>query len=328
MSSHREPLEAGYWTLHNHLVVEFLAPYSILSALQQRITLAFNQPAAHVEIYSLRWSPDEFEKLNRFYQDVPLSDYASMYSIVGQHELFRGRNYFHSMDVSAKTGYFYYFDSENNSYLLNHYPFLTLAGRLLNTAGFAPIHAAVIGYGSTGIIMPGESLTGKSTTSLSWTLGGGWYTSEDFVFLNPGHYSSAYGFYKGIKIRSGALKLFQEQGYSNQFQTGLIPIDEDRHIVMHPDYTQHAFRKAADLKAVWLIKTGFEENKISPVSPLEAHRNLMSSLKFSKFYHLNLRTVNQVIKSVSRSLPCFEVQLTSNLRQNTDYLTKLIKELE
>ena len=191
-----------------------------------------------------------------------------------------------------------------------------------------PIHAAVIGYGNNGIILPGESLTGKSTTSLSWTIGGGWYTSEDFVFLNENHSSVAYGFYKGIKIRSGALKLFKDQDLTNQIRTGLIPIDEDRHIVLQPDFNKQAFRPSAHLKAIWLIKTGFEKNDISPASPLEAHRNLISSLKFSKFYHLNLYTSNQVIKSVCRSLPCFEVHLTSNLRQNNTFFKKLIKEFE
>jgi len=328
MSSPQDPLEAGYWTLHDHLVVEFIAPGPILSELQQRITLDFNKPAGNVDIYSLHWSPEEFEKLNAFYHDYQLGDEASMFSIREHQELFRGRNYFHSMDLSAKNGYFYYTETENNSYLLNHYPFITLAGRLLNPAGFAPIHAAVIGYNETGIILPGESLTGKSTTSLSWTLDGGWYTSEDFVFLNQNQCSRAYGYFKGIKIRSGALGLFQDQGLTKELETGLIPIDDDRHIVMHPEYTSKAFRASAELKAIWLIKTGSDKNSASPVAPLEAHRNLMSSLKFSKFYHLNLRTVNQVIKTVSRSLPCFEVQLTSNLRQNNAFLAKLIMEFE
>ncbi len=328
MSSPQNPLEAGYWTLHDHLVVEFIAPGPILSELQQRITLDFNKPAGNVEIYSLHWSPEEFEKLNAFYHDYPLADDASMFSILEHRELFRGKNYFHSMELSTKKGYFYYTETENNSYLLNHYPFITLAGRLLNPEGFAPIHAAVIGYGNTGIILPGESLTGKSTTSLAWTIGGGWYTSEDFVFLNENHSSVAYGFFKGIKIRSGALKLFRDQGLSKNLETGLIPIDEDRHIVMHPDFNKQAFRPLAHLKAIWLIKTGFEKNDVSPASPLEAHRNLISSLKFSKFYNLNLFTSNQVIKSVCRSLPCFEVHLTSNLRQNNAFLAKLIKEFE
>lgn len=328
MSSLQYPLEVAYWTLHERLTVEFHAPCSILSELQQRITLDLNGPPGDAEVYSMYWSRDEFEKLSTFYQDSPLADHASMFSIVDEQELFMGKNYFHSMDLSARKGYFYYFDIENNSYLLNHYPFITLAGRLINSGGFAPIHAAVIGYGNAGIILPGESLTGKSTTSLSWTIGGGWYTSEDFVFLNENHSSVAYGFYKGIKIRSGALKLFQDQDLTNQIRTGLIPIDEDRHIVLQPDFNKQAFRPSAHLKAIWLIKTGFEKNDVSPASSLEAHRNLISSLKFSKFYHLNLYTSNQVIKSVCRSLPCFEVHLTSNLRQNNTFFKKLIKEFE
>lgn len=328
MSLPQAPLEVGYWRLHDQLVVEFIAPGSILSELQQRITLDLKKPAGNFEIYSLQWSPDEFEKLNTFYQGYPLGDEASMFSIVDHHELFMGRNYFHSMDLSAKNGFFYYTETENNSYLLNHYPFITLAGRFLNPGGFAPIHAAVLGYNDTGIILPGESLTGKSTTSLAWTLAGGWYTSEDFVFLNQNQCSRAYGYFKGIKIRSGALGLFRDQGLLKELEDGLIPIDEDRHILMDTKHTQQAFRASAELKAIWLIRTGSDKNNISPVSLIEAHRNLISSLKFSKFYRLNLRTANQVIKTVSRSLPSFEVQLTSNLRQNNAFLAELIKEFE
>jgi hypothetical protein len=114
-------------------------------------------------------------------------------------------------------------DAEEIPYWERSFPFRQILSWWFGPLALQPVHAACVAWGDQGILMPGISGSGKSTTSLKLSLLGFDLLGDDYVLLDTTREPKVWSLFRSAKLSDGSLKLLPELGgHARRYR----PLDE------------------------------------------------------------------------------------------------------
>jgi hypothetical protein len=311
------------WKLLDDLHISISGPEYVIQALGKRINLSFEGDSSLNYDLQIVWNSALFDTLKQHFWKEDLEPETLVeYRDLEKH-MFLGISHYELLNINTGVLEFY---AQNEVFKLHNqysYSFFRWIGRLLNGRGFAPIHAAAIGYMDSYVLIPGKATAGKSTTTATWMMHKGDYLSDDFVFLSG---NSAMGYYRGINLRYSALSLFRNTIPDLFQQAKLTAVNEEK-IFLHdpPNETNH--KTAGRLSAIWCPEIGYSEPHLKEISKSYAYNSLLSSIQLTKEFQLDLRLCHHMIKSLVNELPSYAICLTSDISKNFKFMNGAINKL-
>lgn len=309
-----------YWPLPDQLQLAICAPEPVVQQLAYSLVLQDQPSEWATQTIWLYWSEEAYRHYALTYWQAQYAPADVVWWEQGSSWLTGGDGYVLSYSASNRTAQFFAVPERLDDMYTFSYPLLSLLTYLLNQQGFVPFHASVIGRQNQFVLLPGKQHTGKSTTALSWVLGGGQFLTDDFCFLKPDNPTQVYGFYPTFRIREEALPIIGHQlpleqcwqkNQSKYFFSTLI--HRPGHFVPH-----------ASLKAIYCLRLQAGAPSSRPVPSQVGFEYLASSLAFAAQYRANTRLCLQGIKKLIRELPVIEVSLSRSVEANVAFLDQLI----
>jgi hypothetical protein len=118
-----------------------------------------------------------------------------------------------------KSAVYWIDDAEEIPYWERSFPFRQILSWWLEPLAFQPVHAACVAWGDRGILMPGISGSGKSTTSLKLSLSGFDLLGDDYVLLDTTREPKVWSLYRSAKLSDRSLTLLPElDGYARRYR--------------------------------------------------------------------------------------------------------------
>lgn len=304
------------WQLLEDLIIFISAPEYVIQALGERINLSFGGDDRIAYTLQIVWNSARFDTLKQHFWNGNLRPECIVEYKDSAKHLFLGANHYELLNTDTGILEFYSQNEVNKLHNQYAYPFLRWIGRLLNTRGVAPIHAAAIGDKELFVLIPGKATAGKSTTTATWMIQGGDYLSDDFVFLSG---KSAYGYYHGINLRYSALSLFAETLPDLFLKAKTSPVNEEKFFLYDP-HNKKYHKTEGIPSAIWCPEIGYSTPHLKKISASAAYNSLLSSIQMNKEYQFDLRLCHQHIKSLVNELPAYAICLTENVFENFKFM--------
>lgn len=229
---------------------------------------------------------------------------------------------FSFLDLSTSRGYFCVPDAMALRESLLAAPVRSVISWWLQTKGYIPLHAGVIGEGGVGLALCGHSGVGKSTTSLACAEAGMEIAGDDYCLVGT---------------REGELRAYSLFSSGKIYDRHLSDLPAVQAVVINPARPEQekaisyltespAFRMVASLSLraiVVLVGKGGKQPQIRPISPRRALLLLAPStlLGFPGTGQANMTS----LRAMTESLPCFELELAANLHSNPSKLRELLQ---
>jgi hypothetical protein len=311
------------WKLLDDLIISISGPEYVIEALGERIDLSIESNDSLTYTLQIIWNPARFDSLKQHFWKENLGPDCLVEFSNSEKHLFLGMSHYELLNIDTGILEFYSENEVNKLHNQYSYPFLRWIGRLLNTRGFAPIHAAAIGDKGRYVLIPGKATAGKSTTTATWMIHRGDYLSDDFVFLSG---YSANGYYRGINLRHGSLSLFKDTIPDLFQKTRLSPVNEEK-VFLHDSFEEKNHKTGGIPSAIWCPEIGYSEPHFKEVSKSYAYNSLLSSIQFNKEFQFDLRLCNKVIKSLVNELPAFAICLTPDISKNFRFMQEALYQM-
>jgi hypothetical protein len=138
--------------------------------------------------------------------------------------------------------------------------------------GLQLVHAAVVGYGGRGALIPGRGGSGKSSTAVACLAHGMQFVGDDYVALALDPEPRAYCLYGTAKLHPHSLEAFPELARSCRAETG-PGFDK---IILFPE-GRYREQFASSLPLACVLKpvvTGGPETSLGPASAIDIERAL------------------------------------------------------
>jgi hypothetical protein len=155
-------------------------------------------------------------------------------------------------------------------------PFVVMLTVWYSDQGVQVLHAGLIARGGAGVLIPGESGTGKSTTSLAAIAHGLEFLGDDFVGLEPAGDGSFRGhslFGTACLTRTGLDRFSDVQRHAVEDR---FP-EEEKPILFVAEIYPERLRASVPIHAVALLRIGAESTMIRPAGRGEALRQFAAS---------------------------------------------------
>jgi hypothetical protein len=311
------------WQLLEDLIISISGPEYVIQALGERIDLSFGGDDRMTYTLKIVWNPARFDILKQHFWKENLGPECLVEYSNSEKHLFLGVSHYELLNIDTGILEFYTENEVNKLHNQYSYPFLRWIGRLLNSRGFAPIHAAAIGDMGSYVLVPGKATAGKSTTTATWMIHKGDYLSDDFVFLSG---NSAHGYYRGINLRHSSLSLFKDTIPDLFQKTRLSPVNEEK-IFMHDSPKEKKHKTGGNPSAIWCPEIGYSQPHFREVSKSYAYNSLLSSIQFNKEFQFDLRLCHQTIKSLVNELPAFAICLTADISENFRFMQEALRQI-
>jgi hypothetical protein len=173
------------------------------------------------------------------------------------------------------------------------------------------VHAAAVGYGGRGVLLPGRGGSGKSSTSLTCLIEGLDFISDDYLALALDPEPRAYRLYSTAKLAPESLRLYPELAARCRavHQAGF-----DKVVLFLEDGFREQLRESMPLQLVLKPQiSGQRDTMLGPAEPLEIERALASET-LVHLPHAGSQTV-EVLDRVAHELPCASVRLGTDRTQ-------------
>lgn len=308
------------WHLLDDLKISITGPEFIIQALEDRIDLSFERNSNLSYDLEIVWNPNLFYALKKHFWKEDLGPECLVEYRNSEKHLFLGISHYELLNIDTGVLEFYTQYEAHKLHNQYSYPFLRWVGKLLNSRGFAPIHAASIGYLGSYVLIPGKATAGKSTTTATWMIHNGDYLSDDFIFISG---NLAKGYYRGVNLRHSSLPLFKDHG-TDFFQERKLSLVNEEKIFLHDPPNDRIHQTGGLPTAIWCPEIGHKQPHLKEVSKSYAYNSLLSSIQLNKDFHLDLRLCHQVIKSLVNELPSFAICLSSNISENFKFMQKVL----
>lgn len=214
----------------------------------------------------------------------------------------------HLFDTERKIGLYWIYDWNQLPWWVGGSPLQHLLHWWMKSNGFQLTHAAVVGYPSSSVLLAGKSGSGKSTTALACLAKGIQFISEDYCLLSNTH---AYSVYNSAKLVDQTLSWFP---HLKSHVSNLQRATGEKAFLYHYEFQPEKILLSAPLNAIVSLKMGSgRESRLAPVPLMEA----MGALSVSTMWqltHTGPSTFNH-LKQVAQSLPCYRLELGSDLDQ-------------
>jgi len=227
------------------------------------------------------------------------------------------------LDPVASQGFFCVPDAAGLSEAARAAPMRSVITWWLQTKGLIPLHAGVVGE-VFGLAMCGHSGVGKSTTSLMCAEAGFEFVSDDYCFVRSDQdHVEAFSVFGSGKVYPRHLP---DLPTVSEFAVADHGVGEEKAICYLTESS--AFKVVPNLSIgaiVILAGKGAERPLIRPISPLKALLHLAPStlLGFPGATQANLTA----LRAITERLPCFEMELASDVHANPLALRALLQSL-
>jgi len=167
------------------------------------------------------------------------------------------------------------------------------------------VHAAAVGYGGRGVLIPGRGGSGKSSTSLACLLAGLDFLGYDYLALALDPQPRIYRLYSTAKLDPRTLTQYPElqTRCHTVYQPGF-----DKVVLFLEDQYRGQLRESLPLELVLKPRiSGVPETTLGPVKPLEIERALASET-LVHLPHAGIRTL-EFLHRVSHEVPRAAIHL-------------------
>ncbi len=311
------------WQLLADLIISISGPEYVIQALGERIDLSFGGDDRMTYTLQIVWNPARFDTLKQHFWNENLRPECIVEFKDSEKHLFLGSTHYELLNIDTGILEFYSHNEVNKLHNQYSYPFLRWIGRLLNSRGFAPIHAAAIGDKGLFVLIPGKATAGKSTTTATWMIHGMDYLSDDFVFLSG---KLAHGYYRGINLRKSALSLFAETLPDLFLRDKTSPVNEEK-VFLYDNHSKSHHKTQGIPSAIWYPEIGYSKPHLRKISASAAYNSLLSSIQLNKEYQFDLRLCHQTIKSLVHELPAFAICLTADISENFRFMQEALRQI-
>ncbi len=184
------------------------------------------------------------------------------------------------------------------------------------------VHAGAMAKGETGLLIPGKSGSGKSTSCLNLLRAGYSYLGDDYVWLELGKNLQVFSLYQTAKIEPDNL----HQRFSDwiPFLKNREDYAQQKAIFHVNDVAPGAGIPLAAIKAILLPRVAHQEHtRFAPISPAQA----LMAMAPTTLHHLphNRQESYGKLRGVSAALPAYDWQLGSNVNQFVASLDHLLE---
>lgn len=155
-------------------------------------------------------------------------------------------------------------------------PLLLMLGIWYHDRGIRLLHAGLIASNGQAVVLPGESGTGKSTTSIAAVSGGLAFLGDDFIGIEP----TEDGRFIGHSVYSTACIVRENLGRFPQLQAHAVEAEsdvEEKPILFLSEVFPDRIPRTAPITAVALLRIGYEKTRVVPARPVEAMRAFAAS---------------------------------------------------
>jgi len=167
------------------------------------------------------------------------------------------------------------------------------------------VHAAAVGHGGHGVLIPGRGGSGKSSTSLACLLAGFDFLGDDYLALALDPQPRIYRLYSTAKLDPRTLTEYPDlqRRCHTVYQPGF-----DKVVLFLEDQFREQLRDSLPLELVLKPRfSGVPETTLGPVEPIEIERALASET-LVHLPHVGIHTL-EFLNRVSRQVPPAAIHL-------------------
>jgi hypothetical protein len=190
-------------------------------------------------------------------------------------------------------------------------PFVVLLSIWYHDRGVQVLHAGLIARDGAGVLVPGESGTGKSTTSLASVSQGLDYLGDDFVGLEP----AGDGRFLGHSLFNTACLARKNLSQFPEIQPHAVEDsfpEEEKPILFLSEIYPERLRATVPIHAVVLLRIRHERTEIRPARRSEALRQFAASTLHTVVPRPGRDALEKIAALVER-VPAYWLQLGPDL---------------
>ncbi len=225
------------------------------------------------------------------------------------------------MDTRQDLAIYWLHDAEALPYYEKGYPFTTILNWWMENQELQCVHAAAVGTAGGGVLLPGKSGSGKSTTALTCLNSALSYVSDDTCVVTGCPQPYAYSLYNTAKLVS-------EEDIArlpHLAATVINPnrIDGEKAMILVNRHYPEKIVKGFPIKAVLtLLVTGKPETKLRPATAGTALKALAPStiMQLPGAGQKALRLISMLLRQV----PCYVLELGTDLPRIPEVIADLL----
>ncbi len=229
------------------------------------------------------------------------------------------------MDMKQNLAIYWLRDAAKLPYYEKGYPFTTILNWWMENLDLQCVHAAAIGMTSGGVLLPGKSGSGKSTTALSTLNSELSFLSDDtcIVTCNPRPY--AYSLYNTSKLINDE-DIQRRLPYLALTVSNPDRVDGEKAMMyVNKHYPQKMLRRFP-IKAILVPQiTGKQETTVVPTTPGTALKAIAPS-SILQLPGAGQRAL-QLISNLIRELPCYVIELGTDIPAVPAVIANLLKQI-
>ncbi|WP_020597921.1 hypothetical protein [Spirosoma panaciterrae] len=310
----------GFWVLPGQIQLAIRAPQSVVQRLVAGIHWQQRPSRQAVRTVWVDWAEAEYIQYRAIYWQAHFTQEEVIWSQRGEDWLFLGAGFFLAYSQTTDSARFFAQPAWEDDVFTYSYPFLNLLIQVLNRQGYTPLHAAVIGKNDQFVLLPGKQNTGKSTTAATWVMQGGQFVTDDFCFLQANDPTTVYGFYPSFRIRKEALSFLSPYLSASQLQQK----GDSKYFFSTLTHCPDRFVPQASIRSIFCLTLHNRTLSHTHVGPQVGFAYLASSIAFAVQHRATSQLCVQAIRTMVRTLPVVQVNLTPNGAENYAYLNELI----
>lgn len=227
----------------------------------------------------------------------------------------------HCYDRSARRGWVWYRDPERlPSWEHPHLP-LRILHFALADFGWFTVHGAVVERDGGGILMPGRSGAGKTTTALAALAGGYGFLGDDHVLVRTALEPEAAALFATARLTPESERLLAPLGLRAPVAAPATP-PSDKSLFYVGDFPGARLARRARLEAIALPRRAPVDRAPERASPAEALRDLAPSTVLF-LPHAGAIGTFERLAGLVRSVPAYRVPLGPELSEVGGCLDRL-----
>jgi len=233
-----------------------------------------------------------------------------------------GPNILSMMDTSKNLGMYWLHDASATPYYEKAYPLTVIFNWWVEKQNMQCVHAAAVGTDKGGVLLPGKSGSGKSTTSLACLNSDLLYVSDDTSLVTCDPVPFAYSLYNTAKIVD-----FQHLPHLASLVNNTDRVEDEKGMIFLQKHFPEKIADGFPLKGILVPRiTGKKQTYVKPTNPIVALKALAPSTLFQLPGAGNraFQLMSQLVKSV----PCYQLELGTDMQEIPKVILAFLQDRE